>query len=661
MKKHLLYFISVVLIVLTAIIVVNCKDEPEKKKTVLVTGVDLDKSEVTLALINDTEQLTATVLPEDATNQEVAWTSSNEAIAVVDNSAMVTAKGEGKCKITVTTDDFGYTATCEVTVLKQPAVVIDVTGVSFEEPELALNVGDTKQLNVTVEPENATNKNVVWSTLDYTIATVDNNGMVTAKAKGETKICVTTVNGGIKEYCKITVSAPVTGVSFRMNKVEIILGETQIMTATVFPLDATNRNVSWSSSNPGVAEIDDNGLVTAKALGESTITVTTGQNEKKATCVVKVVAAPPYSEFVKTYGSKFVLKGEEIVFRGAGQWLGAGWNSNTYQKLASVGFNSVRLYINASNSTLADPSNVSPSFSTIDDQIALAKQNNMTIVLNVHHSPGSGNQISDRGFFTNTDRQERLANFWKTVAERYKDEPTIVGFDLINEPTVRLNPSATSNYNCNGTPYLNYFENYRKIIQNVVDAIREVDMNHIIMAERLWIDPGTSCNNCWWFGINDQRDCWQDFDGKFNFPDINDLAGNYAYTYHCYEPNTYCHQTQGNNPRGAMYPSSTIARHNEGPNGIPPWTYSKEYLDYAYTIPMPYIREVKNVPVYIGEMGIHDGNYRYGGGQYIEDVYDVMLNRYKLSNSFHPYNISEFHPTMNANHETALRKAFGTN
>ena len=658
MNKHLLHFISVAFIVITVMIVGSCEKDLSNKKPVLVTSVTLDKSEITLVLINDTEQLTATVLPENATNQKVAWTSNNETIAAVDSLGVVTAIGAGQCTITVTTDDFGYTATSEITVLEQPPVVIDVTGVSLDESEVMMKIGDTKQLKATVEPENATNKNVTWSTLDYKIASVDQSGVVTAKTQGETLVLVTTVNGAISDTCRIMVSAPVTGVSFRMNKVEIIVGKTQLMAATVFPLEALNRNVSWSSSNPDIATIDENGIVTAKALGESQITVTTLQNGKKATCYVEVVSEPPYSEFVKTYGSKFVLRGEEIVFRGAGQWPGAGWNSNTYQKLASVGFNSVRLYINASNSTIENPGNVTPGFSTIDNQIALAKENNMTIILNVHFTPGSSG-ISDRNFFLYPDYQVRLANFWKTIAERYKDEPTIVGFDLINEPTVRLNPGATTNYDCNGTPYLSYFEHYTNIIQSVVDAIREVDNNHIILAERLWIDPGQDCHNCWWFGINDQRDCWQNYDGNFNFPNISDPAGNYAYTYHCYEPNTYCHQTLEG--RTAMYPSSKTARYNEGPNGVPPWKYCKEYLDYVYTIPMAYIREVKNVPIYIGEMGIHEGNYQYGGTQYVEDLYDILLNRYNLSSSFHPYNIGEFHPNMNPDHEHALRIAFGTN
>ncbi len=95
---------------------------------------------------------------------------------------------------------------------------------------------------------------------------------------------------------------------------------------------------------------------------------------------------------------------------------------------------------------------------------------------------------------------------------------------------------------------------------------------------------------------------------------------------------------------------------------------NKAYLDYAYSIPLNYIREVKNVPAYIGEIGILPSNYtdnnvgvNRGGAQYVEDLYDILLNKYKVSNSWHPYDIGEFHPNMNSNHETAFRKAFGTN
>ena len=378
---------------------------------------------------------------------------------------------------------------------------------------------------------------------------------------------------------------------------------------------------------------------------------------------INVMANEPPSTgngFIRTSGSKFIDgKGSEIVFKGGGQWIGAGWNDNTYAKLASIGFNSVRLYLDAREATIANPANLrGTTLAVIDNNIALAKQHGMTIILNIHMTPGASG-ISDRGFFTNADRPQRLAAVWKAIAERYKDEPTIAGYDIINEPTVKVTP-VVSPYRCDGTPYLDKFADYQKIIQDIVNAIREVDMNHVIIVERLWIDGGHYS-----FGIHDQRDCWQNYDGKYNFPDINDPAGNYAYTYHCYEPNTWCHQESpagSGRGRTAVYPSSAIARYDEiNPATGQSWTYCKDYLAYAYSIPLNYIRNVKNVPAYIGEIGILPYNYDYGGAQYMADLYDILLNKYQVSNSFHPYQTGEFHPAFNAKHEAAFRKAFGTN
>jgi hypothetical protein len=377
--------------------------------------------------------------------------------------------------------------------------------------------------------------------------------------------------------------------------------------------------------------------------------------------VVSFSSVAKDDRFVRTESSRFVLNGEEFVFKGAGQWPGAGWNADTYSKLADIGFNCVRLYIDARRY----PDAMTPSMSVIDENISLAKHNNMTIILNVHHTPGASG-ISDRGFFTNGDRQDRLVAFWRDVAERFKDDPTIAGYDIINEPTVRVinDGERGAPYDGNGIPYLTFFAQYQEIVQRVVNAIREVDKNHTIIVERLWLDGGHFT-----FGPNDQRDKWQNIDGKFNFPDISDPANNYAYTYHCYEPGRYCHHTvRDPDAFFAAYPSETVAKWNEGPNGTPPWRFNKEFVEYAYTIPLNYIREVKKVPAYIGELGIHQGNYydapdgtNRGGAQYMEDLYDILLNKYKLSSSFHPYQIGELHPNMNKEHEVAFRKAFGKN
>ena len=684
MKNKFLHFVSVVFIVTTFMLVFNCKDS-NKPKEIAVTGVTL-KSGITLEFIGDTETLTATVEPADATNQEVTWDSDDDDVATVNDEGLVTAIGEGDCVITVTTVDGGHKAICIVTVPEQPPIFFPVTGVSIDPTDVTLNVNQTLQLNAIVEPTHATNQDVTWSSSDSRIASVDaSSGLLRAVSGGEAVITVTTVNGAYTATCQVKVQVAVVNVSFRLNVVEMIVGQRQIMAATIFPLDATNRNVSWNSNNEAIAEINEDGLVTAKSIGESVITVTTENGGKKATIIVKVLAVPPVSEFVQTYGSKFIVNGEEIVFNGIGFWGGNGasppntWTAAMYQRAKDIGFNCVRLYMgwNFWEETTGGTSNngannvftgtyKSAAFTWLDNQISYAKANGIRLILNIHHTP-KASSISDREFFIDEDRQTRLANLWKVIAERYKDEPTIVGFDIINEPTVRVvNAGGPNvNYNCIGTPYLGYFENYREIIQNIADAIREVNMNHTIIVERLWIDPG-SCSNCWWFGLNDQRDCWQNYDGKYNFPDIVDPANNYAYTYHCYEPNTYCHQTANSNTmndpgwRSASYPSGQTARYNEGPNGVPPWKFCKEYLDYAYTIPLNYIWNVKNVPAFVGEMGQHWGNYvgTRGGAQYMEDVYDILLKRYKISQSFHVYYVEEF--STRTEHVPHWKKAFGT-
>ncbi len=276
---------------------------------------------------------------------------------------------------------------------------VAVTGVTLNENKLTITVGDTRSLLATVNPEDATNRNVGWHSDNKDVADVSDDGLVTAKETGTATIIVTTENGGKTATCIVTVitnAIPVTGVTLSKSTLELQAGDSETLIETITPEDATNRNISWSSDNENIADVSDDGLVTAKGAGTAVIAVTTEDGAKTATCTVNVKVS---TDFVQTQGSKFVLNGGEIVFKGAGQWPSAGWTANTYSKLASIGFNSVRLYINASNATIADPGNASPSFSVIDNQIAMAKQNGMTVILNVHHSPGSGGQISDRGFF----------------------------------------------------------------------------------------------------------------------------------------------------------------------------------------------------------------------------------------------------------------------
>ncbi len=251
---------------------------------VSVTGVSLNKSSTTIAQGNN-EQLTATVAPSYATNKDVSWSSSNTNVATVSNTGLVTAVSAGSATITVTTDDGGFTATCNVTV----TAVYHVTGVSLSPTALALHPGEQSALTATIAPSNATNKNISWSTSNSSVATVS-SGTVNAVAAGTATITVTTEDGGYTATCSVTVTnVAVTGVTLNKNSLTLTRLDSETLTATVAPSNATNKNINWTSSNTNVATVSNTGLVTAVSAGTATITATSAESSSiKATCTVTV-------------------------------------------------------------------------------------------------------------------------------------------------------------------------------------------------------------------------------------------------------------------------------------------------------------------------------------------------------------------------------------
>ena len=251
------------------------------KKVVAVTSVSLDKTSLSLTE-GDSATLTATVKPDNATNKTVNWSSSNTAVATVDANGKVTAVKEGSATITAKAGD--KSATCSVTVAKK---VVAVTSVSLNKTSLSLTEGDTATLTATVKPDNATNKTVTWSSSNTAVATVDASGKVTAVKEGSATI--TAKAGDKTATCAVTVAAKVIAVtSVTLDKTSLSLteGDSATLTATVKPDNATNKTVTWSSSNTAVATVDANGKVTAVKEGSATITAKAG--DKSATCTVTV-------------------------------------------------------------------------------------------------------------------------------------------------------------------------------------------------------------------------------------------------------------------------------------------------------------------------------------------------------------------------------------
>ncbi len=256
-----------------------------------VQSVGLNNSTLELSE-GEGAQLTAHFNPENATNKNVTWRSDNESIAKVDQNGNVVGQTPGTTTITVTTEDGGKTASCEVTVKETP---VAVTGVGLNTNKVELSVGEGNKLVATVTPEAAANKEVTWSSNNPEVATVEQDGKVVAQKPGNATITVTTKDGNKTATCEVIVKetpVAVTGVGLNTNKVELSVGEGNKLVATVTPEAAANKEVTWSSNNPEVATVDQDGKVVAQKPGNATITVTTKDGNKTATCEVTVKETP---------------------------------------------------------------------------------------------------------------------------------------------------------------------------------------------------------------------------------------------------------------------------------------------------------------------------------------------------------------------------------
>ena len=260
-----------------------------------VDSIELSATARSLNLTNNkTADITVTVNPNDATNKSVVWSVSGDAVTLggsnSDSIRTVTAQKGGTATITVKAEDGSNVSnTIEITVTDDTPV--PVTGVSLNKNSLSLTVGGKDTLIATVAPTNASNQKVNWSSSNDKIASVDSSGYVTAVAQGSATITATTEDGKKTANCAVTVTAStvaVTGVTLDKSSATVNVGATLQLTATVAPSNATNKAVTWTSSNNSIATVDANGKVTGKAVGSATIQVTTTDGKKTASCTVTV-------------------------------------------------------------------------------------------------------------------------------------------------------------------------------------------------------------------------------------------------------------------------------------------------------------------------------------------------------------------------------------
>jgi len=261
---------------------------------VAVTSISLNKMSLTLN-VGNTASLAATINPTNASNKTITYSSSNNAIVTVDSTGKITAKKVGSATITAKTTN-GKTATCYVTV---KAVEVAVTSISLNKTSLTIKVGASESLRTTIYPTNATNKNVTWTSSNSRVATVDNNGKVTAKMIGSTTITAKSNNGKtINCLVKVNPSnVKVTSVTLSKKSLSLTVGDNATLTASVYPSDAANKLVMYSSNNTSVATVNADGKITAYRAGTATITGKTFDGVYD-TCTVTVRS--------KTNGVKYI-------------------------------------------------------------------------------------------------------------------------------------------------------------------------------------------------------------------------------------------------------------------------------------------------------------------------------------------------------------------
>ena len=263
----------------------------KKKASVALTVVDpykptrvtIEQGKAATLGVGETLQLDAALLPETA-RTVLTWKSSKPKTAEVDGDGLVTALSDGKATITVTTSN-KKKATIALTVVDP----YKPTGVTLEQGKTAtLDVDETLQLDAVLAPETAQTV-LKWNSSKPKVAEVDDDGLVTALSDGKATITVTTSNNK-KATFTLTVVDPYKPTGVRIDQgrsATLEVGETLQLDATLVP-DIARADLTWKSSKPKVAEVDDGGYVTALARGTAKITVTT-HNGKSATLELEVI------------------------------------------------------------------------------------------------------------------------------------------------------------------------------------------------------------------------------------------------------------------------------------------------------------------------------------------------------------------------------------
>ena len=257
--------------------------------TIEPSSINLTKTTLNLK-VGNTEQLNYTISPNNANSKtSVSWSTSNSGVATVSNG-LVRAVSAGTAVITVTTAN-NKTSKCTV-YCSNVNNDVPVISVSLNKNSTTIYTGKTETLRATIQPLNATNQTLTWTSSNTGAVRVQ-NGVITGVAPGVSTVTVKS-NNNKSASCTVTCiqsEIPVTSVTLNKSTTTIYLGKSESLTATVLPTNASNKTLTWTSSNANAATVTNAGVVIARNVGETTITART-QNGVTGKCIVYVKENP---------------------------------------------------------------------------------------------------------------------------------------------------------------------------------------------------------------------------------------------------------------------------------------------------------------------------------------------------------------------------------
>lgn len=286
-----------------------------KERIIPVESIALDKDSLVLTE-EESFSLSAEIRPYNATNKEVEWVSENAEVASVSGDGTVVALTPGTTVITVYSADRNVGGKCRLTVKPKP---VPVSSVSLSQQAVSLVEGESVKLDSFVEPSNATNQAVKWSSDDNAVATVKADGTVLAKAPGVATVSVVSEDQGKTAKCLVEVKEkiyPVESVSLPFNTLTLTEGDSSKLVVRISPKNATNKDVSWTSDNGSVATVDPDGSVSAVSPGTAMIIVRSADRDLTDVCQVTVHKKIIPVRFVSLSEAELLLvEGESATLR----------------------------------------------------------------------------------------------------------------------------------------------------------------------------------------------------------------------------------------------------------------------------------------------------------------------------------------------------------